>query len=224
MNPIILKGRLWALNQKFLGGRKWYQYVEFGKDITTVRYVGRRGIERTKSFTEWFRSSDLVNGSDVVLDLGCNAAWLSVVLAEKAKHVKGVEIDSAFARQARFVLSYFNSSVQSAKRVTFFEADINKRLDLLDDVTVLLASKFLYHRDFAASIEDFMQKVEESNIRLIIVQGHTTQGALGNEDGARRLLARFGFDYHGPVGGTEEYPIGVAKRKSTTSKRKTLAD
>jgi SAM-dependent methyltransferase len=214
MNPLVLKLKLWALNQKLLGGRKWYQYVEFTEEISTARYVGRRGIERTKSFTEWFLRSDLVDGNDVVLDLGCNAAWLSVVLAEKARNVKGVEIDPAFAKQARFVLDFFKSSMESTKRVTFFEADINKRLDLLDDVTVLLASKFLYHRNFSVNIEAFMQKVADSKVRLIIVQGHTTQGSFGNEDGVRSLLGRFGFDYQEAAGGTDEYPIGVARRKS----------
>jgi hypothetical protein len=104
--------------------------------------------------------------------------------------------------------------MESTKRVTFFEADINKRLDLLDDVTVLLASKFLYHRNFSVNIEAFMQKVADSKVRLIIVQGHTTQGSFGNEDGVRSLLGRFGFDYQEAAGGTDEYPIGVARRKS----------
>lgn len=215
MNHHILKLRIWALNQKLLGGRKWYQYVEFkGGGSSTARYVGERGIERTKSFTEWFRRSELVDEKDVVLDLGCNAAWLSVVLAEKARNVKGVEIDAAFARQARFVLSYFKSSVESTKRVTFFEADINNRLDLLDDVTVVVASKFLYHSNFSANIEAFMEKVADSNVRLIVIQGHTTQGSLGSEDGVRRMLGRFGFNYQELAGGTEEYPMGIARRKT----------
>lgn len=213
MSTLFLPVRLWALNQRFLGGRGWYQFIEFQEGITTGAYCGPNGIERTQSFEKWLRDSSILKRDDVVLDLGSNAAWLSVVVAELVSHVKAVEIDGKFNRQARFVLSYFAGIMAHASKVSLFQADINKSLELLEDVTVVLASKFLYHRDFASQIGAFMERVEKSNVRAMIIQGHVTQGSLGEEAGIAELLSSYGFDYREGSGGTVEYPIGIATRR-----------
>lgn len=212
MNQLFLRFKIWMLNKRIFGGRRWYQFIEFSQGITTEKFCGPKGVERTKSFEEWLDGSTALDNSDVVLDLGSNPSWLSILLSSRVSRVKAVEIDSGFARQARFVVNYFGSRLQCLKGVSLFECDINNRLDLLDDATVVLASKFFYHKDFSADIDKFMTAMVNSPVRAVIVQGHVTQGELGGEAGMTEFFAGYGFDYHGGLGGTAEYPIGVANR------------
>lgn len=145
------------------------------------------------------------------MDLGSNAAYLSVRAAVKVSQVRAVEIDRRFHRQAQFVLNYFRSK-KIASNVLLYRTDVYQRLDLLDDVTVLFASKFLYHRNFSNQLEAFLGRVQDSKIRLIVIQGHITQGDLGTESGISILLEKYGFIYEYRIAGTSDYPIGIAIR------------
>lgn len=218
LSNIILRVRIWMLSVSLFGGRTWYQFIEFSDGITTESYAGQKAFERTRSFEEWLRNFSDWEDRDVVLDLGSNAAWLSLCLAEKVARVKAVEIDSKFARQARFVTNYFRLKLDYAKKVSLFEGDISQHLDLLDDVTVILASKFLYHPNFSnGSVEGartLMEKIMKSNVRMIIVQNHVTHDNLGDDASVSSLLGQYGFSYQSHRGGTEEYPIAVATRQA----------
>lgn len=206
------------LSVSLFGGRTWYQFIEFSDGITNEGYAGRKAVERTRSFEEWLRNFSDLEDRDVVLDLGSNAAWLSICLAEKVDRVKAVEIDSRFGRQARFVTNFFRPKIEHVKRVSLFEGDIRRHLDLLDDVTVVLASKFLYHPNFSnGSVEGartLMKKIMESNVRMIVVQNHVTHDNLGDDASVSSLFGQYGFSYQSHRGGTEEYPIGVATRQA----------
>ena len=200
----------WILNSKLLFGRTWYQYVQFRK-ITTRRYCGKKGVERTESFLSWLKQDNLLRSDDVVLDLGSNAGYLAIKMVSKVKRVYAIEIDSKFHRQAQFLRRIMLKG-ENRSNLELIHGDIFDQIGLLENVSVLVASKFFYHPNFSTDIEKFMYAVNRSKIRLIVIQGHIVWGELGNESGIHNLLEKHGFKYLSGIAGTNEYPIGIAKR------------
>ena len=200
------------LNYRIFGGRRWYQHIEFSDQVSTRRFCGPKGVERTGSFLDWLGTSELLSPEDVVLDLGSNAGFLSVAMAEKVRRVVGIELDRGFYRQSKFVLSYLKNRSPNVDKVEVHRGDVTRNLHLLENVTVVLASKFLYHKNFSEEIHEFMSAVQSSAVRLFVVQGHTVQGDLGGDSGAAELLRQYGFSYREETSSSSEYPIGVAER------------
>lgn len=208
----LLQLQIWALSKRFLGGRAWYQYFDFGGGIDNSRFAGVQAEERTASFTNWLSHSGLLSRSDTVLDLGSNAGAISLALAPQVKHVYGLEIDRRFHRQAIFLQSYLSKQGNLPANVTLMNEDVLDNLQLLSEVDVIIASKFLYHRDFNHGINKFMSRVNSSKVRLIIIQGHTIYDDFGTEEDVTRHMQDFGFQYKSENAGTADYPIGIAYR------------
>lgn len=208
----LLNVQIWALSKRFLGGRAWYQYFDFGEGVDNLRFAGVQAEERTASFTNWLGGCGLLSRHDTVLDLGSNAGVISLALAPKVKHVYGLEIDRRFHRQAVFLQKHLKNQGELPENLTLMNEDVLKNLHLLSEVDVIVASKFLYHRDFNHGIDQFMSAVASSQVRLIVIQGHTIYEDYGKEEDVRRHMKAFGFDYKSEPAGTADYPIGVAFR------------
>lgn len=210
----ILKAQLWLLSKRFFGGRKWYQFFDFGNGVDNSKYAGVQARERTQSFTDWVDTASLFKEDDRVLDLGSNAGVISIAIATKVGRVTGVEIDKRFCRQARFLQLTLNRRGQFPSNVSLLEGDVLKMTNLVSDSDVIVASKFLYHPNFNRGFDDFFSAIKSSNVRALVVQGHTIYEDFGKEEDVARHLAKLGFTYHSQVGGTDDYPIGVAVRST----------
>lgn len=199
-----------ALANEALGGRKWYQYVDFGNGQTTEPYSGGRAKHRTESFVGFLESFD-IRSDDAVIDIGCNAGLFTLIAAQRCADAIGVEIDRAFCAQAEFLKTYYESLGKRVDNVHFYCTDLMQRLELLSDRTAVIASKVLYHKHLGDGLYRLMEAIRRAPIRHILLQGHTTQGTMGKDDGMRQLMADYGFDYR-IVEAVDEYPIALASR------------
>ena len=85
-------------------------------------------------------------------------------------------------------------------------------LQLIEDRTIVLASKVLYHKYLGDAVYDLMQAIKDSPVRAILLQGHTTQGEKGQNEGMAKMMNDYGFTYE-IINDVEEYPIAIAYRK-----------
>jgi hypothetical protein len=192
------------------GEKGWYQWIDLGDGTTTKAKTHHRAKRRTISLVKWIQK--LVDVDDVVLDIGCNAGIHSLIAGEICKRVQGVEVVKSYVKQANWVKEEWERKIgRDLSHVTFHTLDINKRLELLNDKTFLIASKVLYHKAFRAGIPAFMKAVKKSPIKTILVQGHTTRGSLGQISGMKSLLQNHGFSFE-LLEDVEEYPIAVGTR------------
>lgn len=210
LNPETIRERIQQLASPEHGGRKWYQYVDFGNGVTTEPYSLGRCRYRTETFLDFLSGFDL-RADDRVLDLGSNAGLLSLVCGERCADVTGVEIDKGFAEQAEFVKNFWESQGKDVGNVRLYCTDIIQNLDLVADRTVILASKVLYHKHLGDGLYKLMESIEQAPVRCILLQGHTVQGEVGQDDGMNKLMNRYGFHYE-LVKPDDEYPIALATR------------
>jgi SAM-dependent methyltransferase len=72
-----------------------------------MQYTGERLVPKTglgnieEHLTLYKKSSELIKDSDWVLDIACGSGWGSLLLAEKAKAVQGVDISQEAVEYAR---------------------------------------------------------------------------------------------------------------------------
>jgi SAM-dependent methyltransferase len=202
---------IWRLATPRLGGRKWYQYIDFGNGVTTQRWSAGQAKLRTSSFLSFLSRYNLLTKEDIVLDIGCNAGLFSLVASQTCRHVYGVEIDSRFIHQARFLKRHWKAAGKHVDNVTFIYGSITGHLDLASQATVIFASKVLYHTLLGDRVNDLMDAIEKGSSRLIVMQGHTVRGTLGQDDGMRDLVTRHGFKYS-LVDDVPDFPIAIASR------------
>ncbi len=203
--------QLWRLGNSRLGGRKWYQFIDFGGGLTNERWSAGETRLRTESFQAFLATSELLRPDDVVVDIGCNAGLHSLSIAQSCKWVYGMEIDTGFIRQARFLRRYWKSLGRRVDNVTFVHGDIMENLNLLSEATVVLASKILYHKLLGNGLPRVMGAIQKGPVRLILMQGHSVHGKLGQNDGMRDLVSNYGFEYQF-IEDVPEFPIAIATR------------
>ena len=206
--------QLWRLSKSWMGGRRWYQYIDFGSGLTTASWSAGDTKLRTTSFLSFLNGQDLLMQDDVVVDIGCNAGLFSLVAAQTCKRVYGVEIDKPFWRQAQFVKKRWKTAGNRVNNVTFMRGDIMAHLGLLSQATVVFASKVLYHVLLGERVLKLMEAIEMGPVRLIIMQGHTVRGGHGQDEGMRALVTKHGFQYR-LAEDVPEFPIAIASRDIT---------
>ncbi len=203
--------QMWRLSNPWMGGRRWYQYVDLGGGLTTQRWSAGDTKLRTESFLSVLRGQELLTASDTVVDLGCNAGLFSLVAAQTCRQVYGVEIDSHFVRQAEFLKKHWKAEGRRVDNVVFIEGSITDHLDLVSQATVVFASKVLYHVLLGDDVQRIMNAMERGQPRLILMQGHTVRGELGQQQGMQRLVSEHGFEYQ-LVADVPEFPIAIGRR------------
>ena len=97
-----------------LGGRKWYQYFDFGNNIDNLSLCGGKAELRTKTFVEFLNNFDF-KPDDKVLDIGSNAGLFTLICGEKCSDAIGVEIDEAFHKQALFLKKFWEENNRNTK-------------------------------------------------------------------------------------------------------------
>ena len=203
--------QVWRLSAPRVGGRKWYQYLDFGDGLTTARWSAGDQQLRTTSFLSFLHNQDLLTADDVIVDIGCNAGLFSLVAAQKCKQVYGIEIDKPFWRQAQFLKGRWKAAGNRVDNVTFLHGDIMAHLGLISQTTVVFASKVLYHVLLGDGVFRLMEAIEQGPVRLIIMQGHTVRGEHGQDEGMRDLVMNHGFQYR-LAEDVPEFPIAIATR------------
>ena len=210
MKNILLRNKMWRLGIRFFGGRRWYQYIEFQKNITTKYFVKERGIIRTNKFLMFLDNFEF-HLEDKVLDIGSNAGLFCLKISTKVSDVIGVELDSGFHRQAMFVKEYFSKDNDKYDNVKLINLDLTDKLELIDDRTIIFASKVLYHKNLGEKLYKLMDRIQQSLVHTIILQGHTTQGEIGQNDGMENLMKDYGFSFE-IIEDHHEYPVAIARR------------
>lgn len=205
------KCKISLLNKKVFGGRRWYQYFNFGDGVDNRRYVGERGVYRTKSYIDFLNSLEF-SKDETVLDIGCNAGLFCYELSGKVSKVIGVEISKGFVKQSNFLRRKLLKQGRDLSNVDIRCEDITKNLDLFTDVNTVLMSKVIYHKNMHGLGEKVLKAISDAGVSRILVQGHVTQGAMGEDAHIQDLLVSYGYvtssiDQH------EEYPIAVAVRE-----------
>lgn len=202
--------RIFLLNKKIFGGRRWYQYFDFGHGLNNKKYVGDRGVYRTKSYLEFLKSVNFEK-DEKVLDIGCNAGLFCYELSGRVGEVIGIEISKEFVRQAKFLREMLVKRGKDLSNVYICCQDITNDLSVFQGVSTVLMSKVIYHKNMHGLGEKVLQAVADAGVRRVIVQGHVTQGAMGEDIHIQNLLSSHGYvtssiDHH------EEYPLSVAVR------------
>jgi hypothetical protein len=205
-DPQALQEEIRRLGNPDHGGRKWYQYVDFGNGVTT----SAGGKLRTETFIDFMTKFDLTK-NDRLLDIGSNAGLFCLLCAPRCAHVIGIEYDAAFHKQAMFLKRHFDQTDRDISNVELLNDDVTLHLDRFSDRTVVFASKVLYHKHLGDGVFRVMEAIQKAPVRAIIVQGHTTQGERGQNEGVRTMLSEYGFSFQ-TVFEHDEYPIGVATR------------
>jgi hypothetical protein len=210
MKNLWLKNKIWRLGMGWFGGRRWYQYIEFSSKINTKNSVKERGIIRTNNFLKFIDNYEFLS-EDRILDIGSNAGLFCLKVSEKVTDVIGVELDSAFHKQAIFVKKYFTNENKKYDNVKLMNLDLTNNLEIIDDRTLIFASKVLYHKNLGDKLYDLMERIQKSQVHTIIMQGHTTQGEIGQNKGMKNLMKEYGFFFETVIE-HYEYPVAIAKR------------
>jgi hypothetical protein len=195
--------------------------VDFGDGLTNSLWSSgsqqskKRGV-RTESFLAFLEGEDLFTADDVIVDIGSNAGLFSLVAAQRCKQVWGVEVDKPSLRQAKFLKGCWKATGKCVDNVTFLHGDIMDHLDLFSQATVVFASKVLYHALLGDGVFKLMEAIEQSPVRLIVMQGHSglttpRHGQYGEDEGMRDLVMKHGFDYR-LVADVPKFPIVIARR------------
>jgi SAM-dependent methyltransferase len=210
-NSLMLRLKLLQLGAPLLGGRRWYQYIDFGNGVTTRLMAGPRAVKRTESFLKLIANKSLFSSEDRVLDIGSNAGLFSLEMAQSCADVVGVEIDLGFYSQAVFLKETYRQRGKRVDNVRFIHGDLLDHLSVIKDRTIIVASKVLYHPKLGDTVQAIMEATRDSTVHTILIQGHTNQGQLGGHDGVRELIAKYGFELSA-VDHDDEYPIAVARK------------
>ena len=196
------------LNYKIFGGRRWYQYFDFGDGLNNFKYVGERGKYRTQSFVEFI--NNLQWGlREKVVDVGCNAGTYCYEISKKVDCVVGVELSKAFYKQSVYLRNLYLENGYDLSNVKIENADITKRFSVFDGATTVFLSKVLYHKNLNGLGEEILKYISSRKVGRIIVQGHTTQGELGEDVFIASILKSYGYKVQ-HIDNHDEYPILVA--------------
>lgn len=213
-----MKNLLTRMKAKMLGsklwGRKWYQTVNLGEGISTHDLAGGgidRATLRTESFQKWV--TKVVKPADSIVDVGCNAGLFTLEAAQICNRAVGVEYDKDFVNQAAFLKRAWDKQGKSVGNVEFIHGSIADHLAVIQEATVLFASKVLYHKNLGEDLFRLMEAVQASKIDRILAQGHVTQGTLGSIAGMTQLFKDYGFSTE-VLEEIDEYPILLATRQA----------
>lgn len=203
-----MKLKIKLLNYKIFGGRRWYQYFNFGEDKNNYKYVGDRGKYRTESFVSFIHQLDW-NKNDKIVDVGCNAGRYCFEVSKYVKRVVGVEFSSSFCKQAEYLRSLYDQNGYDLSNVEIINDDITKRYDVFDEATTVFMSKVLYHKNLNGLGEEILRILSEKKVKRIIVQGHTTQGEMGEDEHIVKMLETLGYESK-YIDKHKEYPLTIS--------------
>ena len=117
--------------------------------------------QRSKEKYSLFNFPDLTGKT--VLDIGCNSGYNSIMMAETAKEVTGIDINSSAIDNANIV----NRFLYERKNVKFINADV---FDFTGKYDVILASSLFHY--FVGRQQDFINKCYEllNNNGILILE------------------------------------------------------
>ena len=205
---ITNQDRLDALGERPFG-RSWYQYFSFPDNSSNIQFAGERGKLRTEIMTSSFESFPFLP-SDVVLDIGSNSGLFGLLLSHKVSKSYSIELDPSFHMQAEYVKFMYEKYHRPEKHILIND-DIFNRAELFRESSVILASKVFYHRHLFGNQDKLESLIFHSNLRGIIIQGHTTQGLYGTLPFMRELVTAKGMKIV-YVQDHCEYPLVAALR------------
>ena len=207
-----MKLKIHLLNSKLFGGRRWYQYFDFGGGYDNHKFVGERGKYRTESFINCLHSMKW-SADEKVVDVGCNAGRYCFEISKYVKKVVGVEYSRAFCEHANYLRELYQRNGSSLNNVEILNDNIANILEVFEDANTVLLSKVLYHKSLNGLGEEILKEIAKNKIARIIIQGHTTQGSMGEDQYVSELLVKYGYkplsyDHH------SEYPITIAHQNN----------
>lgn len=207
-NNLVEKLMIWWLDQKPFS-RPWYQYFETPDGITNFRYVKDRGKRRTELMLDALRRLEF-DPKDVVVDVGSNAGCFGIALSPHVARVYGVELDGKFHRQAEYLKALFSRYKNLDNHIPIC-GDINEYGQVIESANIALLSKVVYHENLGGKQESLLDKIFHKGMHTVVLQGHTTQGPLGEIAFMEELLSRYGFREIHRVEDAE-YPILIGRR------------
>lgn len=189
--------------------RPWYQYFETPNGLNNYRYVEERGKIRTSLMVNVLDKLEFKK-DDVVLDVGSNAGLYGIELSSRVGKIYGIELDKKFYKHAKFLKNIFSEFNDLSNHI-LINGDINDNFNYVSEATVTILGKVIYHKNLNDNQDNILDTIFHSNLRMIILQGHTTQGDYGEVDFMKDTLNKYGFrihleSYH------DEYPIMVGVR------------
>lgn len=135
----------------------WYQQFEIDGELTTPKgYMNNEYFDQLSILLP-----DHLQGA-LVVDLGCNAGFVSIKLAEMGAMVIGVEKSSKYLDQAAFVIKKLNPN--TLYPIEFLQKDISE-VDLHSmDPELIMALSCIYH---TSDPEKMIKKLSATNARII---------------------------------------------------------
>ena len=111
-------------------------------------------------YFKWY--IDNIDGSDVIVDIGCNKGYMANIMSQKAKQVYGIEILNEFVEHAN---KYYKSN-----NLIFYNADATKFdfQDLKYIPTVFTLSNVLEHIENRVQFLIDIQKKLKSKVKFLI--------------------------------------------------------
>lgn len=213
IKALVMAFHLWRLSRTWLGGRAWYQYVEFGPGLSTARWSAGDTKFRTQSFLSFLERENLLTEDDVVLDIGSNAGLFSLAVAAHCRMVYGIEIDRGFAHQAAFLKGWWSRQGRRTDNVRLIRGNVADHASIISEATVIFASKVLYHAMLREDLDKLLRSIQDGPARLVVMQGHDVRGTIGQDAGMRELMEGIGFEYR-LTEDVPEFPIAIARRAS----------
>jgi len=208
---MIEKFKIFLLNYKIFGGRRWYQYFDFGNGISNRKYIDERAVYRTESFVKFLKNIEWDSDEEIV-DVGCNAGRYCYEMSNNVRKATGIEFSRRFVRQAKFLRYLYEKKGLDLKNVKIVYGDVMKNLELFDNATTVILSKVLYHKNLNGAGEKILEGLSSNGVNRIIIQGHTTQGNMGEDKYIQDLLQKYNYSTQS-IDQHEEYPIAIAIRK-----------
>jgi hypothetical protein len=206
-----MKLKIQLLNSKLFGGRRWYQYFDFGYGYENLKFVGANGKYRTESFVRCLHSMEW-SPDEKVVDVGSNAGRYCYEISKYVRKVVGIEYSKAFCRHANYLRKLYVKNGSNLDNVEILNCDIANSLEVFEGANTVFLSKVLYHKNLKGIGEEILKYISKNKVNRIFIQGHTTQGLMGEDKYVSELLVKyryksFSYDNH------SEYPITIAYLK-----------
>ena len=197
-----------SLIMYFLGqrpiGRPWYQHFEMSDGFSNFKYVGERGQLRTSIMLKALDAFPFLD-TDVVTDIGSNASVFGQYILGRVSKIYAIELDQKFHRQAKFLKALHKDS-DDQKKLVLLNRDINSCVSQISKSNIVFISKVLYHQNLNNNQQSLIDMILHPQLRGVIMQGHTTQGELGNLRYIEDFMKRNNFDVIYKVE-HHEYPV-----------------
>ena len=175
----------------------WYQSFKMG-DILTVQSK-TSGVGLWNTVRKNYLPENLTGLR--ILDVGCNAAYLTIQSAMLGAEVVGIDRNKKFLEQAEFTRSYFEEQIEKLLNIQFIRSDITSfdfsTVGKFDYIFILAVLYHIGKRKYGKCAPEALKEQEDVISELVKISKNilvrTKDTSVNNVTHYSKVFEKFGF-------------------------------